>query len=287
MKISILPALLALASGVVTSRSASPRSEVEAVAVVAPTSIAAAPESLAAPAPLVVAAPAARLAAIGAPVPADVKVEVRREGAADVQISVRRKGQVITLRRGDTRVVAAEVASIRLPRGAGDGVPLIWETTAPGSLATTRGLVVVTPLAGKLPSAALRLTAAPTTLASDKGSSHACIAENDGLGGFTVLCRVDAMPFAASLTGATPREGVAVITGEHGMVRLDLPAPESGASAALVGYTDGLNGVVIRAEASRLPGEDHAVVTVVSATRQQPIAPPRRPWERRWIDEEF
>lgn len=293
MKTSLLPALLALAAGIVTPRLAAPAIARNLVAV--PAAVAASPEPLAAPATVIAIPPTARasIVAIDAPVPADVKIEVRRDGAEGVVISVRRKDHVVTLRRGDARVVAAEQAQIRIHRGEEGDAPLIWETTAPGSLATTRGLVVLAPpadassRAGTLPSAVLRLAAAPVALARDAGPRHACVAEDDGLGGFTVLCRVDAFASAASLTGSTPREGITLVGGDHPLVRVDLPAPEAGVSAALVGYTDGFNGIVIRAEASRVPGEDRASITVVSAARPQPVAPRPRRWMHRWPEPDF
>lgn len=293
MKISILPTLLALAYGVVSPSVASSRSELAVDPLVAPTEgegegaiepVAALVE------PIGEVTASTKLVPIGAPVPADVKVDVRRDGAGAARISVSRKGFVITLRRGSERVVAAEQASLPLAQ-ADAATQMIWETTARDTLVTARGLVVVeAPAAdaesrpGKLPAAKLRLVAQPVAMARDTGMHHACVAQDDGLGAFTVLCRVDAMPSATSLTGASNRQQIAVVPGERSLVRVDLAAAEAEVSAAVVGYTDGVNGVVIRAEASRLAGEDHPVVTVVSASRQQPFPTPR---PRRYICDEL
>jgi hypothetical protein len=294
MKISIFPTLLALASGVVTPSFTPPRGDIEPEPLVAPAEAADTIEPAAALVePIRELTVSTRLAPIAAPAPADVKVDVRRDGKGGARITVNRKGFVITLRRGSERVVAAEQASLPLLRGDAAATQMIWETTALATLVTTRGLVVLDeasaqggpgPRAGRLPSAKLRLGAAPVLRAVDSGLLHACVAQDDGLGAFTVLCRVDAMPSATSLTGASNRESIAVVPGEPSLVRVDLAAAESGVAAAVVGYTDGLSGVVIRAEASRLAGEDHPVVTVVSASRQQPFPPPR---PRRYVCDEF
>src|SRR4051812_32646120 len=140
MKPTLIPALLALvAAGIATPGAASPRVDAPLVPAVAPS-----PAEVREPAPPEVIAAPPRDASIREsrePVPADVKVELRRQSNGALRVSVSRRGQVVTLRRAGARAAAADRASIDVRRGDEDTLPILWETTAPDSLTTTRGVV--------------------------------------------------------------------------------------------------------------------------------------------------
>ena len=72
--------------------------------------------------------------------------------------------------------------------------------------------------------------------------------------------------------------------GDPTLVRFDLPLAEDGVAARALGYVSAGSGVVMRAEASRLPGEERATLALLSAERAQPVPMPRfrhRPPHRR------
>jgi hypothetical protein len=219
-----------------------------------------------APAPLPVPAPSIR--ETDAPVPGDVKASVALDGAGGYRVKLARKGHLVALRRGAVRTAAGEAASMVI--AAGDEEPVVWEATSLETLATLRGTLRVSD--GKAgPRAGLRLAEAPVPAGREAQRLHTCAAHEDGAGGFTVLCRIRAGAEAANVSAGDTRADV-WMAGSQGakVARLDLPASPAGAEARVVGYADGARGVVIRAEASRVAGEEHPVLTLLSADRPQP-----------------
>jgi hypothetical protein len=115
---------------------------------------------------------------------------------------------------------------------------------------------------------------------------HACEAHGDGSGGFTVLCRVD--PEArrvgvANVTDPRPLEDVWAMPvpkpkrapagrAAATLVRLDLPLRPGESRGRVVGYVDGLTGVVVRAEASWLHAEPEPSLALLASARTQPTS---------------
>jgi hypothetical protein len=199
-------------------------------------------------------------------VPRDVKVTVRDAGKDGWKVELGRKGYFVALRRGAERTAAANTATLAV--GAAESEPVVWETTNLATLATTRGTLRLS--GGGVPQAKLRMAEAPVVAGREERRLHTCQGEEDGFGGFTVLCRVRAGATAANVTGSGVHQDVWASWGEESVLRLDLPASASGVEARVVGYSAGADGVVIRAEASRVAGEERPVLTILSADRAQP-----------------
>jgi hypothetical protein len=231
--------------------------------------------------------------------PRGLSVAVKREGKDQVRVSLRRPGHMVTLSCGDQRDVGRESASIRLPYAGGSSAPeLAWETADWSSLSVARGaLRLVTDAWGALGGVS-SLVDTPAPVASLEGRLHRCVAYADGAGGFTALCRVgpasrqvgaadltsnkpkvELAPWrigAANLTSGDPRQGVWLVHGDassglgDALVRLDVPLLLGSVEGRLVGYLEGATSVVIRAEASRLPGEEPRIV-LSTASQKQPV----------------
>jgi hypothetical protein len=115
---------------------------------------------------------------------------------------------------------------------------------------------------------------APVPAGRAQGQLHTCAAHEDGGGGFTVLCSVRGYATAASVTGDEASADVWVAHRDAtSVVRMDLPASPAGFEARMLGYSAGLEGVVLRAEASRAAGEDRPSLTLAAAERAQPKVP--------------
>jgi len=207
--------------------------------------------------------PADPLRALDEPVPEGVTVKVRAETEGRLRVQVARKGHVVAIRRGAGHRTGDGEAAIEI--AAGEAAPIVWETTDPVTLVTTRGLIE---LDGD--GARLRLTAPPEVIASETRRLHACRAHDDTAGGFAVICRTRDFASALNVTGGEAPWIAA--RASRTLVRVEL-TPEPGAADALVlGYADGATGVVVRAEASRVAGEDRPVIVIQSAERPQPSA---------------
>lgn len=228
--------------------------------------------------------------ALAAPAPPGLSVEVRREGKHQVRVFLRRPGHLVTVSRGDQREVGRESASIRLPYAAGPSLPeLAWETAEWSSLAVARGaLRLVTDAWGAL-GGVPSLVDAPAPVTSLEGRLHRCVAHADGAGGFTVHCKLQPGAWrigAANLTGDDPRGGVWLVHGAGGpvgpdaFVRFDIPLLLGSVEARLAGYLEAATGTVIRAEASRLPGEEPRIVLSAASQKQPVIALPPIPKRR-------
>jgi hypothetical protein len=219
--------------------------------------------------------PASPAVSEGEPVaaPADLKITSTATRLGRVW-KVRRQGHLVAVRLGGK--VHAALHEVALPAGT-PAQDLVWETTSTKTLETLRGHIV----AGAEGSAAVENTVRVATLSEEARRSHLCRGHADGAGGFVVVCRVEAGAAAASADGGDPRQGVWSLAGMSPMgeistlVRLDLPMSGDGATAKVLGYEKGGKGVVVRAEASRAPGEAAAVLAIGSDSRSQP-SPPRR-----------
>jgi hypothetical protein len=233
---------------------------------------AAAPEAEEAAAPDL--APAPVVAAVretNAPVPSGVAVKVRPTPAGGWKAELSRKGYLVALRRGADRAAGEDAAALPVATDTAD--PIVWETTKLDTLETTRGTLRFEGDARPVPR--LRLAEPPAAAARDEQKHHTCVSHEDGEGGFTVLCRVFGNATAASVTGDDPKAGVWVVGTGSRVVRMDLPAPTSGAEARIVGYANGADGILIRAEATRAEGEDRPSLAILSADRSQPQVPRR------------
>lgn len=225
--------------------------------------------------PLVKEEPAARVAEIAQPVidsepasaPADFKITSRETKTGRVW-KLRRQGHVVAVRRNGAITIGMH--EVNIPAAAGEEV--VWETTSEKSLLTLRGRALL-PESGAPEQKNVQKLLAQSV---DKQTGHECQGFGDGAGGFFAVCRVETGAAAASVDGADPQKGVWSQAGESSaLVRLDLPMSGDGASSKVIGYEKGGRGVLIRAEASRVPGEESALFALGSAGRAQP-RPPRR-----------
>ncbi|HEY4117785.1 MAG TPA: hypothetical protein VGM56_08020 [Byssovorax sp.] len=253
-----------------------------AVVALVASSVAAAPRASATPS----AAPSPSARAAAAPVvetdepaPRDVHVDLAiASGARELRVAQR--GALVSIRRGDERVTGADRAAFGLTRGS-SGAPFVVELTSAKTLATTRVVVRL----GEDDAIAARLATPPKVIREEARERHDCRAEDDGFGGVTVLCGVDAEVNAADLMAADEHAGVATASmGAPGalhprtLVRFDFGrASEDGAAQAdtkMLSYVASGRGVVLRAETSRAPGESTAALALLSESRRQPIARP-------------
>lgn len=215
---------------------------------------------------------------VDGPVAREVEVEVTADPRGGSRVVVRRRGHLVSLRHEEARAAGEDWAAMHLATRAGqrEGVRdrLVWETTRPATLETTRGIVELTAGAGGLRAELHR--ADPIRAAGAwKSALATCAAQHDGLGGFTVLCR-----FAkgarhvgvANVTGARSLDDVWVTAGPSPLVRLDLPIQSGGAQGRVIGFSHGNSSVVIRAEAS-FPEGEAATLVIDEAQRGQPAAP--------------
>jgi len=226
------------------------------------------------------------------PLPSDITADVRADETANARastwrVTVRRPGQLVALRTAGVRAAGEDWVAVRIEgeaSGASEFEPMTWETTDPKTLATTRGLLRLAPEGSAL-TARLSLAAPAPVVRHEAERRHVCEAHGDGSGGFTVLCKIDGegrRVGVANVTDPRPLEDVWTMapqapkkTGRRGstVVRLDLPLGPGAARARVLGYVDGMTGVVVRAEASWLHGEPEPSLTVLTTARAQPAAP--------------
>ena len=125
----------------------------------------------------------------GAPVPKDLQVLVRADKAAGWTVTLTWPRHLVTLRRLDQRRAGEDRVSFKVARGDEESAPLVWEATGLDGLSTTRGTLRLDG-AGY---AALHLATPPRVIgAIEKHKRHSCQAQDDGFGGQSVLCRVEA-----------------------------------------------------------------------------------------------
>ncbi len=202
-----------------------------------------------------------------AAVPEDLKVTVKATPKGRV-VTVARRGHLVTLRRGKERHAGVNRVEWSDPAGA-----VVWETTDPKTLATVRGDL-------SLDAGGTGVTVAgavsPAIVEEDLSPTHACRGMGDGATGFVVVCRVSGQAAATSVGTKDPREGVWFQTGETTLVRFDLPMGGNGTDAKVIGLEKQGRGVLLRVEASRVPGEKEALLAIGSDTRDQPHPVPVR-----------
>ncbi|HVY44412.1 MAG TPA: hypothetical protein VHB21_00985, partial [Minicystis sp.] len=163
-----------------------------------------------------------------------------------------------------------------LPAGDETRAPLVVEATSPTSLDTTRAVVRLAARGAPGERAAVRLAEPPVDVARDARFAHVCRAHADGFGGFAVVCRVATAANAADVAGDDAAEGVFVLERGHAaLARLDVDLGARDFDAKAVGYNARGRGVVVRAEASRLPGEAAPSFVLASDARLQPVVPRR------------
>lgn len=253
---------------------------------------AAAPSSSAAPPLPEPAAAEAGITPVGDPVPADVTLTITPEEGRSQRVVVRRPGYLVALLHGAARSAGKDWAALRVQvpeaseargkrREARPGAVidrLVWESTRLGTFVTERGVVALSlagdgaHLEGKL-----ALAAPPASTGVTKGPHFDCASHHDGASGFTALCRIDRAArhvAAANVTGLRVIEGAVVVAekDQAALVRLDLPLAPGAAEARVVGFTLGLVGHALRAEASWAPGEAPALF-FSETSRTQPQAP--------------
>jgi hypothetical protein len=210
--------------------------------------------------------------------PRDLVVRVDRDPSG-MNVRVSRRGFLVALRRGETRTVSEPEVRFHIGTAGTEATPIVWETTKLDTLETTRGTIAVD-------GAGVSRVAggdAPREVAEDVKRGHRCRGHEDGSGGFAVVCRTG--PIVALRNLATDEQLSGITTVGSTLVRLDLPAQPNAPDAFVIAYVDGGARVVIRAEASRVPGETSASLAIASADRVQPAPPvlsfhhhPRRPF---------
>jgi len=200
------------------------------------------------------------------PPPADLKVSMRKTPRG-TELTVRRQGYLVAVRQGSERRVAMH--QVAWTPKAGETAKLVWETTQATTLEMARGEISL----GEGTDATALAAPAPALVASDSARSHVCHGHDDGVGGFVVVCRVDASAAAASVEGKDPREGVWSIAGNTTLVRFDLPMGAEGVNTKVIGYEKSRKGVLVRVEASRVQGEPAALLAIASDGRAQPDPP--------------
>jgi hypothetical protein len=212
-----------------------------------------------------------------APLPAGVTVEVTSAAGGGHRVVLRRAGFLVSLRHEDARAAGEDWAAMALTARPGAGLAqdrLVWETTRPATLETTRGLVTLT-LQGTAMTAQLAAAAPPAPAGAWKSKRAACAAHRDGLGGFAVLCRLERGARhvgVANVTGARVLDDAWLMEGPSPVVRLDLPRRADGAEGRVIGFSWGRAGVALRAEAS-FPAGEAATLLIEETERAQPQAP--------------
>jgi hypothetical protein len=218
--------------------------------------------------------------------PADLLIDVTRDGRDGHRVVLRRRGYLVSLRHEDARAAGTDWAAMRVgaraPRAAPALPPdtkvleetrdrLIWETTKLDGVETTRGVVSIW-FEGQEIRSKLLLAPAPEPAGSFKSAHATCAAHRDGLGGFTVLCRFPRgvrHVGAANVTGARSLDDAWVTGGASPLVRLDLPLAPGAAEGRVIGLSHGASGVVLRAEAAWPEGEQASLV-IHESERVQP-----------------
>jgi hypothetical protein len=206
---------------------------------------------------------------VDAAAPEDLTVVVTRElTTGGVVLRARRPGYVVALRGAEARVVAGEEATMHVPCAESDGTPIFWETTQIDTLETTRGVLRV-----RGERAQVVVTDAPVPVPVEVAAPHPhhdCRAQDDGMGGLTLLCRITRAANAASLSGAEVPDTWVASVAERSVVRMDFVLCPGSVDARVFGYFDDGKAVVVRVEGSFLPGETGPSLAVLAAERVQP-----------------
>lgn len=262
------PALLLLAVGLGCNTPHPPPAQPAPAPEPAP--VAEPPVSVAAPEPATAHAPrpAQAIRTTDGAVPKDFSVRVEHPSPWTFRVGVARSGFLVALRRGQERAAGNSVAHIGTT-----GEPIVWETTQLDTLETTRGTIEVDE--GGKPRVAL--AEPPATAAEETRLGHRCRAHEDGAGGFAVVCRVGTLIAVRNLAGGPPLAGVTTAhRDEATFLRFNLPAQAGHPDAFAAAYAYRSAHVVLRAEASLVPGEERPALALLSAERDQPVQPVMR-----------
>jgi hypothetical protein len=205
--------------------------------------------------------------------PTELRAIVNSKAGVKILTLVHR-GHLITLRRGE--MVALGENSISIPLK--DAASIVWESSERKTFDTVRGVVEWDEQAGKFPIPRLVATDRMSPMREISSARHDCKAFAGTNEVITVICRIDSLAVGAVRAfGDKPLAGItSVEVGEHRYFRMDLDTHKDDFDAVVIGYSDGVRGHVIRAEASKLPGETNASFSLLAATRAQPAAIPRR-----------
>ncbi len=200
--------------------------------------------------------------------PAGMKVVVNSKGGAKM-LTLVHQGHLVSLRRGDTVVLGDNAASAPMK----DVTSMVWESSDRKTFETLRGVVQWDGQAGAREVPTLRTTAKVSPTRGISGARHECKSFEEANDVVTVMCRVDSLAVGAARPfGAKPQAGISMLeTGEHRYFRMDLDTSSNEFDAVVIGYSDGARGHVIRAEASKLPGETKPSFSLREATRAQPV----------------
>lgn len=200
--------------------------------------------------------------------PADMKVVVNGKKGVKT-LTLVHQGHLVSLRRGDAVVLGENAASAPMK----DVVSMEWESSDRKTFETVRGVVEWDAQSGAREMPKLRATAHVSPTRTLLAARHECKAFEGTSDVVTVLCRVDSLAVGAVRAfGNKPQEGIAMLeTGERRYFRMDLDTSSNEFDAVVIGYSDGARGHVIRAEASKLPGETKMSFSLLDAARAQPI----------------
>jgi len=242
-----------------------PEAEVAAVNVV---EASAKPEIL--PLEPIVDAPAAPadVAPIAPDLPADMRV-VSSSKAGTKSLTLIHPGHLVALRRSDVVVLGENSATLPL----NDSGDISWESLDRKTFSLLRGAVDWEAQAAGKDKPILRATASALPSRAISSGRHECRAFEAAAEPMTIICRVDSLTAGAvRVFGKKPQDGIAMAeVGEHRYFRAELDTNKDAFDSVVIGYSDGARGHVIRAEASKLPGETKASYSFLAASRAQPV----------------
>lgn len=205
--------------------------------------------------------------------PQDMKVVVNSKAGAKTLTLVHR-GHIVSLQRPDTTMLGDNSVSLPFKETSA----IAWESSDRQTFETLRGVVEWETQPGKKETPKLRAVSRVLPMRALSAGKHDCRAFDGTNEVITILCRVDSLAVGASRAfGGKAHEGIAIAeTGEKRYFRMDLDPSKNEFDAVVIGYSDGVRGHVIRAEASKLPGETKASLALLSTARAQPIRIIRR-----------
>lgn len=200
--------------------------------------------------------------------PRGMKAVVNSKGGTK-SVTLVHQGHLVVLRRGDVVVLGENSATLPL-KEPGD---ISWESLDRKTFAMLRGALNWESQTNGKDKPILQATASVEPSRSITSGRHECRAFEATAEPMTVICRVDSLTAGAvRVFGKKPQDGIAMAeVGEHRYFRADLDASKETFDSVVIGYSDGARGHVIRAEASKLPGETKASYSFLAASRAQPI----------------
>lgn len=200
--------------------------------------------------------------------PADMRLVISSK-AGMKSLTLVHPGHLVALRRGDVVMLGENSATLPL-KDPGD---ISWESSDRKTFSMLRGAVDWEAQAKGHDKPILRATSNIEPSRTMAAGRHECRAFEVSAEPMTVICRVDSLTAGAvRVFGKKPQDGIAMVeVGEHRYFRADLDASKEAFDSVVIGYSDGARGHVIRAEASKLPGEAKASYSFLAASRAQPV----------------